>query len=82
MDTNITTDNVDLVLLDTPETSDTKVNVNMPIVGAAIIGGALIGKFVVPPVVGFVKGLFGKNQTAEVVEIEAAPETPEAEKAV
>jgi hypothetical protein len=82
MDTNITTDNVELALVDSPIDSDNKVNVNMPIVGAALIGGALLGKYVVPPVVGFVKGLFNRSQTEEVVEIEAAPETPKAKKAV
>lgn len=79
MDTNITTDPaVELDELETLTDTETKGNVNMPIVGAALIGGALIGKFVVPPVVGFVKGLFGKSEpNAEILEIAASVETPE-----
>lgn len=78
MDTNITTDAVELDELETLTDAETKGNVNMPIVGAALIGGALIGKFVVPPVAGFVKGLFRKSQPdAEVLEIAATIETPE-----
>lgn len=77
MDANITTDTVELDEANTQTDSDTSSNVNMPIVGAALIGGALIGKFVVPPVVGFVKGLFTKSPHAEVLEIAASVETTE-----
>lgn len=77
MDANITTDTVELDEANTQTDSDNERNVNMPIVGAALIGGALIGKFVVPPVVGFVKGLFTKSSNAEVLEIAASVETTE-----
>jgi hypothetical protein len=77
MDANITTDTVELDELETLTETETSGNLNMPIVGAALIGGALIGKFVVPPVTNFVKGLFSKSPNAEVLEIAASVETPE-----
>jgi hypothetical protein len=77
MDTNITTDTVELDELATTDDSDNGGSSNLPIVGAALIGGALIGKFVVPPVVGLVRGWFSKSEPAEVLEIAAAPETTE-----
>jgi hypothetical protein len=79
MDTNITTDTVELDELESHDETNGGGNLNMPIVGAALIGGALIGKFVVPPVVGFAKKLFSKSEPAEVLEIAAAPEVPETE---
>lgn len=79
MDANLTTDTVELDELETLDETSTTSGVNLPIVGVAIIGGALIGKFLAPPVGRFVKGLFSKSEPAEVLEIEAAPETPESE---
>lgn len=79
MDTNITTDIVELDELDTTTDSDNEGTSNVALGAVCLAAGVAVGAFVVPPVVGFVRGLFSKSQPAEVLEIAAAPETPESE---
>jgi hypothetical protein len=78
MDTNLTTDALELDELNTTTDSDDEGTSNVALGAVCVAAGVAIGAFVVPPVVGFVRGLFGKSEPAEVVAIAAAPEeTPE-----
>jgi hypothetical protein len=78
MDT-IDTTTTDLVVLDAENTltdSDTDGTSTAAIGAVCLAAGVAIGTFVVPPVVGFVKGLFSKSETPEIVEEIAEIMTP------
>ena len=68
MDTTPTTDIVVLDEENTLNDSDDSGTSNLPLMGVALVAGAVIGQFVVPPVVGFVKNLFSKTDTTVEVE--------------
>lgn len=70
MDT-IDTTTTDLVVLDAENTlndSDSEGTSNVAIGAVCLAAGVALGTFVVPPVVGFVRGLFSRAQAPEVAE--------------
>jgi hypothetical protein len=78
----------DLVVLDdvnTNDDSDNEGTSNAALGAVCLAAGVAIGTFVVPPVVGFVRGLFTKSEpdiAAKVEEIVKPSETPKDKKAV
>ena len=68
---NIDTPTTDLVVLDAENIlidPDTEGTSNAAVGAICLAAGVALGAFVVPPVVGFVKNLFSKPKTEEVVE--------------
>lgn len=68
---NIDTTTTDLVVLDAENTlndSDSEGTSNVAVGAVCLAAGVALGTFVVPPVVGFVKGLFSRAKTPEVAE--------------
>ena len=77
MATTIDTASTDLVVLDDVDTltdSDDEGTSNAALGAVCLAAGVAIGTFVVPPVVGFVKGLFTKSSSPEPAVVEAIEE--------
>lgn len=71
MTTTVNTPSTDLVALDDVDTltdSDNEDTSNVALGAVCIAAGVAIGTFVVPPVVGFVKGLFTKSEAPAELE--------------
>lgn len=68
---NIDTTTTDLVVLDAEnimDDSDNEGTSNVAIGAVCLAAGVAIGTFIVPPAVGFVRGLFSRAKTPEVAE--------------